>query len=404
MAEIARLEFTMSYPDLITVCNTIHTFMVRDAAEFLANFGVTALITTAFDTKINEFESYPSDEILQGLAQQKTQDKDAIANNLRIKIRSVAVRAKNVFGENSGSYNAFGVKDMNNFDDGNLLACGRRVAQMGETYLTQLAHEGLTNEILDDLLDTCNDFEDAGKAQKLAFANRSDSAKVRVDKANELYRMLVKYCDYGKDIWFNTNPARYANYVIYNASSPGALSAPTGVHFSLENMKVSWTAVTNATSYSVSISSDGEEYSEMYSGVENFFVLEPAFYGQIYLTVKARNQNGFGPSSEPYIFYYYDVLPVPEGLNIVLIPGSTNMIRLTWQAVGSANAYKVYRCTVPTGMPLGELSYIAEQSNLMYEGAAIAGMRNWYAVKAANETQMSLTSDAVFLDIEAAPE
>ena len=188
MADTTKTDFRLSFPDLITKCNTVHSFMQRDAAEFLANFGVTALSISSFETKINEFESFPTDEELLGAAQQKTQNKDTIANDLRIKIRSVALRAKAVFGENSGNYNAFGVKDMNNFDDGNLLNCGRRVVRMGTSFLTELTPEGLTQNILDELTDTCNNLEDAIDEQQLAFGNRKDSTKNRLDKANEIGR------------------------------------------------------------------------------------------------------------------------------------------------------------------------------------------------------------------------
>lgn len=396
MADTSRLEFTMSYSDLITTCNTIHTFMVRDAAEFLANFGVTALMIAAFDTKINEFESFPTDEVLQGLAQQTTQDKDIIANNVRIKIRSIAVRAKNVFGENSGSYSAFGVKDMNRFDDGNLLACGRRVAQMGETYLTQLAAEGLTQNMLDDLLDICNEFETAGKAQKLAIANRSDSAKARVNKANELYKLLVKYCDYGKDIWYNINSARYDNYVIYQNISPGSLLAPQNLVFNYSAKVLWWDIVDNAVSYQLQWF-NGTDYEEIYAGDADNFAFTPPD-GLNKFRVRAHNSGGYGPWSDILDQYYFNTLPKAQNLQVTQNGVIPTEGELTWNLVPTVVSYKVYQSVDNIGEYPAHWLVIATVTEPMKNVNLTLGKRNSFKIESNNTYQTSM-SDPIYIEV-----
>ena len=52
-------------------------------------------------------------------------------------------------------------------------------------------------------------------AQGQAIANRDNAAKERVEKANELYALLTRYCEIGKSIWYETNEAKYNDYIIY---------------------------------------------------------------------------------------------------------------------------------------------------------------------------------------------
>lgn len=45
-------------------------------------------------------------------------------------------------------------------------------------------------------------------------------------KGNALYKAIVKICNTGKDIWYETNESKYNDYVIYN--TPSGKPEPTG--------------------------------------------------------------------------------------------------------------------------------------------------------------------------------
>ena len=163
--------------------------------------------------------------------------------------------------------------------------------------------------------------------------------------------------------------------------------------------------MTNATSYIASISTDGgASYQEVYSGSDTFFVYEPTYFGEVSVLIKGHNSGGNGPTSDPYKFTYFDILPAPEGLTISLVSETTGLIRLNFEDVASATTYKIFRSLVGLGMPAGEYVYITEQAGTEYVGNTTADMRNYFYVKAGNATQLSVASSAVFMDMAVVPE
>lgn len=86
-------------------------------------------------------------------------------------------------------------------------------------FLAELAEEGLTSEILEDLRKLLVLYDTALANQEDAIANRDIAAENRTEKANEIYTLIVKYCDTGKRIWETKNVAKYNDYVIYDTPS-----------------------------------------------------------------------------------------------------------------------------------------------------------------------------------------
>ena len=396
MADDLRQDFKLTYPELITVCNDVHSFMERDAAEFLSNFGVTAFMISAFETKINEFENFPTDDELKGQAQQKTQEKDEIAQTLKIKIRSIAVRVRNVFGENSGNYASFGVKDMNSFSDSNLITCGRRVVRMSEKFLPELAADGLTQDIIDELSDTCQDFENAMDAQSTAIGERKTASVSRLELANELYKLLAKYCDYGKDIWFNSNPAKYDNYVIYQGTSPGSLAAPQNLVFNYSQKVLWWDAVDNAVSYQLQWF-DGTDFVEIYSGSNDNFPFTPPD-GLNKFRCRGHNSGGYGPWSDVLEQYYYSTLPKAQNLQITQSGVIPTEGELTWNAVPTAFNYKVYQSVDNLGEYPAHWLVIGTVTEPLKSVTLTLGKRNSFKVETNNTYQTSM-SDPVFIEV-----
>ena len=404
MADAVNRDFAMSFADLIGICNNIHNCILRDAAEFLT-YAVNPAAITAFEAKINAFQALPTDTELASDMINATQSKNTIANDLRIMLRTFTTRAKLAFGENTGTYNRFYIKDISHLNDNDLLVFSQMVSRAAVELHTELALVGLTQAMIDDLDDKNLAFEDAIEAQGIAINDRDDASNDRIKKANELYGLLTRYCEIGKTIWYETNEARYNDYLIYTGSSPGSLEAPTGISFTLANMKVRWLPVVNATSYAAEISNDnGINYTEIYAGSENEFIFDGSYENNLKLRVRARNSGGFSGYSETYSFAYYSILPAPEGLAISLVSETTGLIRLNFEEVASATTYKIFRSVVGFGMPAGEFTYITEQPGTEYVGNTTAGMRNWFHVKAGNATQLSAASSAVFMDMAVVPE
>ena len=404
MADTAIRNFSMTYADLVGNCNKIHAFILRDASEFLL-YGINTLAVTGFLTKINAFVDLPQDIALEADVINATKAKNELANELRIMLRAFSTRAKLALGEDDANYYRFHSKDLSRVPDNELFLFSEVVSQASVELLTTLATAGLTQDMIDDLDAKIIDFKTAVSTQLTAIADRDNAANNRVKKANELYGLLTKYCDVGKTIWYETNEALYNDYVLFQGSAPGTLEAPTGISFTLANMKIRWTPVTNSTSYAAEISDDdGVNYTEIYAGPENEFIFDGSYENNLKLRVRARNSGGFSNYSEIYNFAYFSNLPAPDGLAISLVSETTGLIRLNFEEVASATTYKIFRSVVGFGMPAGEFTYITEQSGNEYVGNTTAGMRNWFHIKAGNATQLSVASSAVFMDMAVLPE
>ena len=397
MADNVKRDFAMSYADLIGVCNTIHSCMIRDASQFLG-YGVTNILTTGYKSKIDEFSDLPTDSELASDVGIAYEAKNEAANNLRIMLRSFNTRAKVVFGEKSNKYEKFNVRELSKLNDNDLKGFADKVVRSATELLTELASAGVTQNLIDDLSDMLITYENAVIAVEDAIMLRDDASNNRIKKANEIYKLLTNYCEIGKTIWYETNEARYNDYIIYSSPSAPSLPAPSGIIFQLSNMTLRWTAISEATSYAAEISVNSGTFEEVFNSSANQFTFQPSEDGHFEVRIRARNSAGFSSYSSVYSFDYYAVLPPVENLAISLVGGSGTMFHLTYSAVPSANVYKIYSSVVNIGYPAGEYSFLGESSSLIYENNLVAGKRNWLIMKSANDVQISGWSESVFLD------
>ena len=284
-----------------------------------------------------------------------------------------------------------------------------RVNDVLETYdrhVAQTITPLLPSAVMTRLTNARNNFETALANQR----KESSDASHAITALSNRFVSDTKMLNQLKAWWYAMLGKQDGRITLIGMVNPNpgggahVLPAPTGIQFILNNMTVSWSPVTNATSYSVSVSAtgDSDDYTEVYAGADPHFIFEPDFFGEIHLTVKSRNQNGFSQNSIPYVFYYYSELPAPEDVNAVLIP-ETNMVRLTFSAVGSATTYKIFRSVVALGAPAGEFIYVTELPGTEYVGNTTSGMRNYFNVKAGNAVQLSAASSEVFLDMAVIP-
>ena len=389
--------------DLALFANSLVLAMTRDLSA-LAAFSITNLKIEELSDLNDEFQALPDDEIFRTDLSYAIELRDLNKNAILNTMRNIAIRAKAIFGENTAKYRSMSPGNISQMTDSNLLIAARQVHSAAVTNSTALAAEGITTLYLTNFGTAIDAFEAAitGVADKKII--RDDATETKVLKGNSLYNLIVKYCDYGKTLWDGVSPSKYNDYVIYSGSSPGTLDKPTGITFNIANMKVSWDILENATSYIASISTDGgATYQEVYSGSDTFFVYQPTYFGTVSVLIKGHNSGGNGPASDPYIFTYFDILPAPVGLTISLISSTTGLIRLNFEEVASATAYKIFRSVVALGAPAGEFTYITEQPGNEYVGNTTAGMRNYFNVKAGNATQLSAASTAVFMDMAVVP-
>ena len=362
MANEITIKFNLTYPDLITTCNTKHTFMLRDVTQF-ATFGILTTDITAFKTKIDAFEALPTDTELQAIVISATASKNTFANNLRIMIRGIDQRAYLAFGNDEGKYGLFHTSNLSKLTDSELLVFGRMVKRSCDLYHTELLVYGLTALMITALDDLNDDFEDSMDTQQSAIASRDAATNNRAKKASELYNLLIRYCDTGKVIWYETNEAYYNDYVIYGTGSSGLPNKVQGFTFDFDNNIFHWTAVSNASSYEVEMSVNDIDWTNIYSGTATELYY-PAQEGTLFFRCRAVNATGAGNWSDTYILGSFVSTP---HIYSVTYSSSEHKTTVLWEESSAHTIiYEVWQSKVPLGLPAGTYTLIGSTPNLGY--------------------------------------
>lgn len=216
--KVVKLIFDIKLSVFILLAKAKIAFMRRDITEF-DKFGIKEVNLAALETLVNALQALPTDEELLGDQTLATEQKDALEEPLREKIRDIMTRAKNKYGEGSARYRKFGVTDISQQEGGPLIFTAGRVKRVATSLLTDLASEGLTQDHIDALDDNTTAYDQKFGEKEDAISARDVATEDRAEKANAIYRLLVKYCETGKRIWVGKNEAKYNDYIIYDTPS-----------------------------------------------------------------------------------------------------------------------------------------------------------------------------------------
>ena len=109
---LSMRDYRLTDNELITFTHSLSMAMTRDLTE-LANYGVTAAKITGLVKMADDFQIFPTDDILRAELSYAIEQRDAARKALTSIMRSVSVRAKAVFGENSAKYRALNPGNIN---------------------------------------------------------------------------------------------------------------------------------------------------------------------------------------------------------------------------------------------------------------------------------------------------
>lgn len=222
---LPKVLFKIKQPVFFTLIMSKISMMVRDIDEF-AKFGVSLENINELKSLLQACSEIPSDDELLGNQMNKTGEKAARAVIVREEISALMKRVENRYGKESAVYRKFGVSGTSRLNGWELGYKGRRALRVAEEYLDKLAEVGVTAGVLGRLNEAITAFEQALEAQNDAFADRLIATEIRTEKGNEIYLLLMKYCDSGKKIWESRNAAKYNDYIIYGAHPKKAKKAP----------------------------------------------------------------------------------------------------------------------------------------------------------------------------------
>lgn len=211
-------KYSMSDASMVRSAQQIAAFSKRDMKEF-AQYGITQSVLADFESECNQFEMFVSDEIMEGRQTEITARKEKLAAKVIEILRGILLRVELKFGKNSPQTKMYKIGDLSRLNDDLLLAAARRTHIQATTHLLELSAHGLTQAILDELLDLSQQFENAQHDRAILVSERDNLTEERVRKGNALYEKLTKLSDIGKQVWGSQSESRYNDYVIYERSS-----------------------------------------------------------------------------------------------------------------------------------------------------------------------------------------
>ncbi|WP_042720903.1 hypothetical protein [Flavobacterium sp. B17] len=213
-----KRDFTISDAVLKQKADELIALIDRDIAEF-TDRGYNAAKKAELTTARNTVDDFPNDEQLEAIKMNLTEKKDAARNALEKTMRGVFNMAENVFGLYSAKYKEFGNAGISQQSDAEVVRVAKIMSLTAEKYLTELSDEGLTAEKIATLIAQRNALDVAIDAQAQGVSDRDVAAEGRIEALNKLYQLLTKYAGIGKDIFYETNEAKYNDYIIYDTPS-----------------------------------------------------------------------------------------------------------------------------------------------------------------------------------------
>lgn len=213
-----KRDFIMSDAILKQKADELIALIDRDIAEF-TDRGYNAAKKDELTTARNTVDNFPNDKQLEAIKMNLTEQKDAARNTLEKTMRSIFNMAENVFGIYSARYKEFGNAGISQQSDAELVRVAKIMSLTAEKYLAELSDEGLTSEKVATLITQRNALDVAIDKQAKGISDRDVAAEGRIEALNKLYQLLTKYTGIGKDIFYETNEAKYNDYIIYDTPS-----------------------------------------------------------------------------------------------------------------------------------------------------------------------------------------
>jgi hypothetical protein len=211
-------DYNISEADLYRTCIEAIRAALRDA-EYFAQYGYGPERLKAFQVLCEQFQNLPGDDELVGDQMICTEKKNLAADKVRTAIRSVMTRVAMKYHDRTGRYRKFGTAKLGDMSDPQLLFCGRRVARVARQQIDFLAEVGMSERIIQRVVEACAEFENALNIQQDKLHDRDIGVERRMDVGNKLYVELVVLADIGKDIWVERDRVKYEQYCLYESNA-----------------------------------------------------------------------------------------------------------------------------------------------------------------------------------------
>jgi hypothetical protein len=211
-------QYNFPDADLYVACMESIKNAQRDLAQF-ERYGYGLDKLKGFQSKCDKFRKLPDDDELVGDQMVATEKKYKAAENLKSAIRSLMTRVAMKYSNRTGRYRKFGTAKLGDMSDPQLLFCGRRVIRVARQQIDFLADVGVNEQVIKRISDAAAAFERSLNIQQDRIAERDISVERRIEQGNVLYQEYITLCNIGKDIWAETDKAKYEQYTIYESNN-----------------------------------------------------------------------------------------------------------------------------------------------------------------------------------------
>lgn len=211
-------QYNFPDADLYVACMESIKNAHRDLAQF-ERYGYGLDKLKGFNAKCDKFRKLPDDDELVGDQMVATEKKYKAAEDLKSAIRSLMTRVAMKYSNRTGRYRKFGTAKLGDMSDAQLLFCGRRVIRVARQQIDFLADVGVNEQVIKRISDAASAFERSMNIQQDRVAERDISVERRIEQGNVLYQEYITLCNIGKDIWAETDKAKYEQYTIYESNN-----------------------------------------------------------------------------------------------------------------------------------------------------------------------------------------
>ena len=194
--------------------------VTRDIVDF-THRGVAD--TSVIEGLRRSFDAYSGDSYYRGIVSIKTQERDALVEGVTRAIVTIKIMAINKWRNKSDArYTIFDFDELAGITPRDLVALAKNVITVGAAQLTELANQGLTQAMLDNLAAKRGQLDGKIDEKRKAVKTRDLATQSRIIAGNALYAEIVKLTNIGKDLYQYDNEAKYNNYLIYNTRNTKA--------------------------------------------------------------------------------------------------------------------------------------------------------------------------------------
>ena len=212
--KLVQRMYAFSDNILTEIAGKIYRAASIDILKF-NTYGVSDIDLENFKNQREAFRDDPGDIDAMSNWLITNEDKDILAENVLGKLRRIRTMVGNKWGDNDARYRGYRFENMSVISDEKLHRLARRAVKRATVQLLDLESEGLTQDIIDDLEDTNNTFDDSIDIKEEAEIDRDIATQTRVEAGNSLFKELMKLGKIGQNIFANSDALRTKLYTVY---------------------------------------------------------------------------------------------------------------------------------------------------------------------------------------------